>query len=65
MSKLGYLNVIVCQWLFFRVAAVQMPDGEVLQYRVLFPILPLTGWWTSYFPRRHANLPLTPLHPPR
>jgi len=48
-SWLGLLNFFVLQWLLFRLQeTVDVDDGKHLSWDVIGPIVPLTGWWSSY-----------------
>ena len=46
MTKLALLNYFV-QFLFIRIFK-NMKDGKVLNYGVLYFVLPLTGWFNNY-----------------
>lgn len=54
-SPIGWLNRLVCQWLFFRIE-MELADGppgiaigrDIIKLRVIGPIWPLTGWTTPY-----------------
>lgn len=46
---LGVFNFWVIQWFFFRVCYREEPK---LQWGILFPVLPLTGWWSAYIPKK-------------
>lgn len=49
MSWLGWLNYLVLQWFFVRLAKMVDEDsGEVVGYRWLTGIVPLTGWGGPY-----------------
>jgi hypothetical protein len=47
MSVLGLFNFVVVQWFFIRLAKVLWPDGKIT-WKIIGPILPLTGWWSDY-----------------
>ena len=51
MSKLGIINFCLTQWLFFRVAMMKHDDGRI-QWALLYPVIPLTGWFSSYVPKK-------------
>jgi len=46
----GWLNIIVLQWLFVRLYYAESDSGSVENYGIIFPIVPLTGWWSDYLP---------------
>jgi len=49
----GWLNLLVVQWLFFRIYWNTEPDGEVLGWGILGPVLPVSGWFgLRYIPRK-------------
>ncbi len=51
MILLGLINIILIQWLFFRIAKEWDTDnGKTLSYGILFPVIPLTGWKSKYIP---------------
>jgi len=52
MSKLGNVNFWIVQWFFFRIGKMKHDDGKI-QWCILFPILPLTGWWSNYIPNKY------------
>lgn len=53
LTILGWLNVIICQWLLFRITHYTDVNNDN-RYGIIFPILPLTGWGESGFvPKRH------------
>lgn len=44
MKILGYLNYIIFQWFFTRLARIEDVDsGKIIGYRFIYRI-PLTGW---------------------
>jgi len=50
-SWLGRLNFLLLQFLFMRLE--QHLDDETektVGWAILFPIIPLTGWWNRYWP---------------
>lgn len=51
MLSLGQTNKYICQWLFFRIFKHCDSNGKVLNYGILFPVLPLTGWKNDYKPK--------------
>jgi hypothetical protein len=48
MTWLGYLNFGVLQWLCVRLARERDDAGNIVGYRWLGPVAPLTGWWNDY-----------------
>lgn len=48
MTLLGALNFVVVQWTFFRLAKVYAVDGSFIRWKILGPVVPLTGWWSKY-----------------
>jgi hypothetical protein len=73
-SWVGKLNVLVFQWLFFRLAYGERvsiipkcilpikPSGsrkyKLRKFSLLFPIVPMTGWWCDYIPNKHVSIKL-------
>jgi len=56
LSAVGWLNFLVCQWLGFRIQREYEVDrygrpSRLVGVELLFPIVPLTGWWSRYLPR--------------
>lgn len=58
MSGLGWLNFVVAQWLFVRLAR-QTENGVTVGWVLLVPVIPLTGWLSDYRPKRRLVLRLT------
>ena len=48
MSWLGYLNFLILQWFFIRLAKVNDVEGQFVRWTVLRGVVPLTGWWSPY-----------------
>lgn len=49
MSWLGYLNFIVFQWFFIRLARrIDMDTMEQIGWTWITRVYPLTGWWNDY-----------------
>ncbi len=48
MSKLEFINKFIIQWLFIRLT--RWVEEDYKGYGMLFPVIPLTGWVTSYWP---------------
>lgn len=48
-SWLGYLNFLILQWFFIRLAkVVDTKTQKTIRYTWLIGIVPLTGWWNKY-----------------
>lgn len=47
-SILFYLNFFFIQWLFTRIAIV-LQDDDVIGFRLLKPVVPITGWFGINF----------------
>jgi hypothetical protein len=48
-SWIGLLNLVLLQWLFVRVqATVDTTSGEITKFKIIGPIVPMTGWWSKY-----------------
>lgn len=50
ISAVGWLNILLFQWLCFRLE-VSVEDAESMEIvgaRLIGPVLPLTGWWSDY-----------------
>lgn len=45
---LGWLNIIILQWLFIRLARVVDKDGNTESYCILKYVWPTTGWKNDY-----------------
>lgn len=56
-SWVGKLNVWIFQWFFFRLAFC-VEKNRKCKFVVLFPVVPLTGWWNSYKPDLKFNFRL-------
>ena len=54
----GWLNIIVLQWLFVRLFYATNDQDEVVNYGFIFPVLPLTGWWSDYIPAKQYHVDL-------
>ena len=45
----GWLNFLVLQWFFWRLASVEDTDtGKRVGWSWVGPVVPITGWWTNY-----------------
>ena len=53
MTRLGLLNFFVLQWFGVRLAklSIDEPWFKGVGWGLLFPVCPLTGWWTEFWPR--------------
>lgn len=49
MTKLEFINKFTAQWLFIRIT--RWVESNYWGYGLLFPVIPLTGWTTSYWPK--------------
>ncbi len=47
-TRLGTLNFFLLQWFGIRLAAVSAINIHI-GWRFLFGVVPLTGWWGSYW----------------
>lgn len=64
LTWVGWLNTLLLQWLFVRLQGVideiDRPSGGRLIVRnywtLIFPVVPLTGWWSDYVPKRHREI---------
>jgi hypothetical protein len=55
---IGWLNTFILQWFFVRLYYVENEQNVVQSYGLIFPIVPLTGWWSDYIPRKYRNVKL-------
>lgn len=59
---IGWLNIIVLQWFFIRLYYVEATQNSaesyIERYGFMFPIIPLTGWWSDYIPRNYWSIKL-------
>lgn len=51
-SWVGWLNIIILQWFFIRLYYSVNEQNSIECYGFLFPIVPLTGWWSDYVPQK-------------
>jgi len=59
MTKLFVINFFFVQWLFFRITmSGDNVDGKFIQthWGFLFPVFPLTGWWSDYIPGKPKSI---------
>jgi hypothetical protein len=45
---LGWLNLLLVQWSFFRIARRVDLKGKQTGWSILGPVLPMTGWGSPY-----------------
>lgn len=57
-SWIGWLNITILQWFFVRLYYVENDQNNIENYGLMFPIVPLTGWWSNYFPHKYWNVKL-------
>lgn len=57
-TLIGWLNIIILQWFFTRLYWSQDDQGNVQGYGFLFPVVPLTGWWSDYIPQKQWKVKL-------
>jgi len=49
LTLIGYLNFIIIQWFFVRIAKVyETKDSASFKFKIMKNIKPLTGWWNEY-----------------
>lgn len=48
MTWVGWLNILLFQWMFFRLSYQEADNGRKYDFAILYWILPLSGWWGSY-----------------
>lgn len=46
-SWLGILNMLLLQWFFIRLQ-LTCDKGEIVSWKIIGPVVPLTGWWSKY-----------------
>ena len=52
LTWVGWLNFLFLQWLWIRLYWYRdTPQGKPLGYGLKLGIMPLTGWWTPYWPK--------------
>lgn len=57
-SWVGWLNIVFLQWFFIRLFYSVSYQDNVGSYGLIFPIVPLTGWWGDYIPGKYWNIKL-------
>jgi hypothetical protein len=59
MSRIGFLNKNVFQWLGFRIYKyVDFSKNKILTTVLLFPIFPGSGWNSDFYPKNHFSVKL-------
>jgi hypothetical protein len=49
-TPLGLFNFFIVQWFFIRLQqSVDKDTGEHIEWSILGPVWPLTGWWSDYW----------------
>ena len=56
MSKLYLINFILFQWVFIRLCLFLDDGGVQTHWGFLFPVVPLTGWWSPYIPNKRFSI---------
>lgn len=59
ITWVGWLNIILFQWVFVRLYrswGCGDEYGKVIAYGFFYPILPLTGWTTDFVPQRFSAM---------
>jgi hypothetical protein len=52
----GWLNTLLFQWFFFRLAYEEGDNQEKLAFLILFPVVPTTGWgWSCNYVPAHPG----------
>jgi hypothetical protein len=49
-TALKLVNLMIFQWFFVRLARIVDSDGTHLA--IMYPVVPMTGWFSDYIPRR-------------
>ena len=52
LTWVGWLNFLLVQWLCVRIAGRIDHSGKFAGWGLRGPVLPLSGWWGDYLPRR-------------
>ena len=47
-SWVGWLNILILQWFFIRLAYSINLNNQHTKYLILKWIVPTTGWWSDY-----------------
>lgn len=48
LSPIGYLNFMLLQFFGIRLAMEVEDDDSISALNIIGPIVPFTGWWSSY-----------------
>lgn len=64
LTWLGWLNFVIIQWFFIRIGEYVTIDIETKDnittdntFCIIYFVLPLTGWWSDYFPKTNNFWP--------
>jgi hypothetical protein len=57
-TLIGWLNIIILQWFFVRLYYVENDQNVIERCGLIYPIVPLTGWWGNYVPRKYRSVKL-------
>jgi hypothetical protein len=50
-SFIGWLNFLVLQWIGLRIVRILDNDsGKLIGLGWIWPVAPITGWWSDYWP---------------
>lgn len=55
----GPVNFFLVQWLFCRICYHYDPNDPAetaIKWGILYPVIPMTGWWSEYRPRKRYML---------
>ena len=58
MSRLGWFNFLFMQWFWLRLYFKRGVGGVIAEVGVLCLVIPLTGWWGNYYPKKPKELKL-------
>ena len=58
VTLLWVINFFIFQWLFIRVCKFVNSDGVVFGFGILFPVIPMTGFWFGYIPKKYKSYKL-------
>ncbi len=56
-SIIGWLNLLICQWFFFRIYYIT-PYDSIFTIGILFLVFPTTGWGCDYYPKNYKMIRL-------
>lgn len=48
LTRAGWLNVLLIQWLFVRLVTHTNDDGSPAGFGLMGFVVPCTGWWSDY-----------------